>query len=166
MLGLLDADRADEDGLLAVVARLDMGEDGVVLFLGRPVDLVVLIDANAGQIGRDIDHLEVVDVGELLGLGHGRSGHAGELRIEPEVVLKGDRGERLVFHLDLGPLLGFERLVQPVGVAPALHHAAGELVDDDDLVVLDDVVGVAGEQLVGAERLVDVVNQRHVGDVV
>jgi hypothetical protein len=44
--------------------------------------------------------------------------------------------------------LGFERLVQAFRVAPARHHAAGELVDDDDFAVLDDVVLVALEQLV------------------
>ena len=48
-------------------------------------------------------------------------------------------------------------------VAPALHHAAGELVDDHDLVVLHDVVAVAQEQLVGLQRLRNVV---HGGDVV
>jgi hypothetical protein len=46
--------------------------------------------------------------------------------------------------------LGFKRLVLAFGVAPARHHAAGELVDDDDFIVLDDVVAVALEQLVGA----------------
>ena len=56
--------------------------------------------------------------------------------------------------------LGFQRLVQPLGIAPAFHHAAGELVDDDDLVVLDDVIDVAGEQLVRPQRLVDVMDQR------
>ena len=86
--------------------------------------------------------------------------------IEAEIVLEGDRGERLVLVLDGDPFLGLQRLVQPLGIAPALHHAAGELVDDDDLVVLDDVVGVAGEQLVGAQRLVDVVDERDVVDVV
>ena len=45
--------------------------------------------------------------------------------------------------------LGLERLVQAFRVAAARHHAAGELVDDDDLAVLDDVVLVALEQLVG-----------------
>ena len=59
-------------------------------------------------------------------------------------------------------LLGLERLVQAFRIAPALHHAAGELVDDDDLVVADDVVLVALEQRVGAQRLVDVVDQRDV----
>ena len=63
-------------------------------------------------------------------------------------------------------LLGFQRLVQAFGIAPALHHAAGELVDDDDLVVADDVVLVAREQRVRAQRLVDVVDDRDVLDVV
>ena len=63
-------------------------------------------------------------------------------------------------------LLGLERLVQAFGIAPALHHAAGELVDDDDLVVLDDVVLVLLEQLVRAQRLIDVVDDRDVVDVV
>ena len=57
-------------------------------------------------------------------------------------------------------LLGLERLVQAFGIAPARHHAAGELVDDDDLVVLDDIILVALEELVGAQRLVDVMNDR------
>ena len=62
--------------------------------------------------------------------------------------------------------LGFQRLVQAFGIAAALHHAAGELVDDHDLVVADDVVLVAGEQRVGAQRLVDVVHDGDVLDVV
>jgi hypothetical protein len=99
-------------------------------------------------------------------LGHRRAGHAGQLRIQAEIVLEGDRGQRLVLGLDLDVFLGLERLVQAFRIAAARHHAAGELVDDDDLVVLDDVVLVALEQLVGAQRLVDVVDQVDVLDVV
>ena len=66
----------------------------------------------------------------------------------------------------LDVLLGLERLVQPFGIAAALHHAAGELVDDDHLVVLDDVVAVALEQRVGAERLLHVMDDGDVLDVV
>jgi hypothetical protein len=43
---------------------------------------------------------------------------------------------------------------------PPDHHAARELVDQHDLAVADDVVLVALEQLVRAQRLVDVVHQR------
>ncbi len=59
-------------------------------------------------------------------------------------------------------LLGFQRLVQAFRIAPSRHHAAGEFVDDDDGIVLDDIILVAMEQLVGLERLLDVVND---GDV-
>ncbi len=114
----------------------------------------------------DLDHIELVDLAELGRFGHRRAGHAGELGVEPEVVLEGDRGERLVLRLDRHLLLGLERLVQAVGIAAALHHPAGELVDDDHLAVLDQIVDVAGEQAMGPERLVDVVDQRDVGDVV
>ena len=56
--------------------------------------------------------------------------------------------------------LGFQRLVQAFGIAAAFHHAAGEFVDDDHLVVLDDIVLVALEQLVRLQRLVDVMDAR------
>ena len=63
-------------------------------------------------------------------------------------------------------LLGLQRLVQAFRVAPALHHAAGELVDDDDLAALHDVVAVAQEQLVRLQRLVGVVHDGDALDVV
>src|SRR3712207_8879864 len=54
---------------------------------------------------------------ELAGLGHRRAGHAAELLVEAEVVLQGDRRERLVLLADLHALLGLDRLVQPLVVA-------------------------------------------------
>ena len=56
--------------------------------------------------------------------------------------------------------------MQAFRIAPARHHAPGELVDDDDLAVADDVVLVALEQLVGAQRLIDVMDERGVGGFV
>ena len=148
------------------MAVLDELEDGVVLLVRRPIDLVVHIVADARQVRRDVDDFQLVDLRELTGLGHGGAGHAGELRVKPEVVLEGDRGQGLVLVLDIEGFLRLERLVQALRIAPAFHHAAGEFVDDHDAAVLDDVIGVAGEQLVGAQRLVGVVNQRDVGEIV
>ena len=56
--------------------------------------------------------------------------------------------------------------MQAVGVAPALHHAPGELVDDHHLAVAHQVVDVAREQAMRAQRLIDVMDQRDVRDVV
>ena len=116
-------------------------------------------------VGTDED-VELVDLGELGGLGLGRSRHAGQLVVLAEVVLERDRGQRLVLALDLDLLLRLDRLVQPVAPAAAGHEAPRELVDDDHLAVLDHVVDVALEEAVRAQRLVDVVQQRHVGRVV
>ena len=119
LLGLLDRHGADEDRLVAPVAVGDRLHDGGVFLLGRAVDLVVVVDAADRDVGRDLDDVEAVDVEELVGLGGGGAGHAGELLVQAEVVLEGDRGQRLVLGLDLDALLGLERLVQAFRVAPA-----------------------------------------------
>ena len=56
--------------------------------------------------------------------------------------------------------------MKSLGIAPAFHHAAREFVDDDDLIVLDDVVPVALEHDVRAERLVHMMDQGHVVQVI
>ena len=77
---------------------------------------------------------------ELFRFGFRRSGHARQLLVHAEVVLEGDRGERLVFLLDPQAFLGFNRLVQTVAPAASRHEASGEFIDDDDLAVLDHVL--------------------------
>ena len=89
-----------------------------------------------------------------------------ELLVHAEEVLEGDGRERLVLALDLHAFLGLDRLVQAVAPAAARHQAAGELVDDDDLAVLDHVVDVALVERVRAQALLHVVQQSHVRRVV
>ena len=102
---------------------------------------------------------------ELLGLGHRRAGHAGQLVVQAEVVLERDRGERHALALDAHALLRLDGLVQALAPAAAGHLAAGELVDDDDLAVLDDVVAVALVERVRSQRLLEVAGQARVGVV-
>ena len=108
-----------------------------------------LVVADHGPVGRDGHDRQVVGAGELRRLGLGRPGHPGQLLVQAEVVLQGDRGPGVVLLLDLDPLLGLDRLVEAVGPAPALEDAAGELVDDLHLAVGDDVVLVPPVQLLG-----------------
>ncbi len=56
--------------------------------------------------------------------------------------------------------------MEALRITPSGHHAAGELVDDDDLAVLDDVVLVALKQLVGAQCLLHVMHDGHVLGIV
>src|SRR5438477_4742577 len=160
--GLLDGHGADEHGLALLVALDDVLDDGVELLALGLVDDIRVVDPDQVAVGRHDGDVELVDLGELLGLCLGRARHPRQLVVHPEVVLEGDRGQRLVLALDAHAFLGLHRLMQAVRPAASGHHAAGELVDDDDLAVLDHVVDVAPVERVCAQPLLHVVEDRDV----
>ncbi len=141
---------------------LDLVGDGVELLALGAVDHVGMVEPLQRPVGGHGDHVELVDLPEFGGLGHGRAGHAADLLVELEEVLQRDRGQRLVLFLDLHAFLGFDGLVQAVAPVAARHQAAGELVDDHDLAVHDHVVHVALVEVMGLERVVDQVRPFHV----
>ena len=165
-LRFFDRHRADQHRLLALMAILDLLDNGHGLLVGRPVDLVVLVDTGQRHVSRNRDDFQPVDLGELRRLGHRRAGHAGQLGVQAEIILEGDRRQGLGLLLDVGAFLGLHGLMQAFGQPAAFHHAAGELVDQHHPVVLDDVVPIALEQLVRPERLIGVMHQIDVADVV
>ena len=138
--------RTGRPGVVHLDDLVDQGQELAGLVAEDQVRLVV---ADHRPVRRDGHDLELVDLVELLGLGHGRAGHAGQLGVEAEVVLEGDRGQGHGLALDVQPFLGLDGLVEALAPAAAGHLAAGELVDDDDLAVLDDVVAVALVEGVG-----------------
>ena len=73
--------------------------------------------------------------------------------------MQGHRGPGVVLFLDRDPLFGLDGLVQAVGPAPALEHAARELVDDLHLAVGHEVLLVPLVQLLGLQRLGQLVHQ-------
>ncbi len=159
VLGDLDRDRADEHRLALLVALGDVVDDRLELLVARLVDEVVLVHAHHRLVRRDRHDAELVDLVELVRLGQRGAGHAGELLVQAEVVLDRDRRDRDVLGLDLHALLRLDGLVQALRPAPALHDAAGELVDDLDLAVEHDVLDVALVQRLGLERLHEVVDE-------
>ncbi len=158
-LGLLDRDRADEHRLTGLSALVDVVGHGLELRGFGLVDEVGLVGADHRLVRRDGDDLEPVGVCELAGFRRGGAGHPGELLVHPEVVLEGDRGEGLVLLLDPHRLLRLDRLVQTLAPPAALEDPAGELVDDLHLAVLDDVVDVALEELLGPQRGLQLVHE-------
>ncbi len=134
--------------------------------LGRAEHLVLQILADHLAVGRHHHRLELVDLLELVGFRVRRAGHAGKLLVHAEVVLEGDRGERLVLRLDPHAFLRFDALVQTVGPATPGHQTAGEFVDDDDFAVLDHVVLVPVVKRMSAQRHHQVVDQRDVRGIV
>ena len=165
---LLLGDRADALGAVLhlddvpLVQSLDLFDDRVVFFPLGAVDDVGEVGAAHALVRRNGDHVQLVDLPEFGGLGHGRAGHAADLVVELEEVLQRDRGVGLRLFLDAHALFGLDGLVQPVAPLPAGHQAAGELVDDDDLVPLDDVVHVELVQVMGLQRVIDQVRPVHV----
>ena len=145
---------------------LDLLGDRAELVGGVLVEFVFLVDPLDGDVGRDGNDVHLVDVVKFRRLGCRRAGHAGELGVHAEIVLEGDRGHRLVFGLDLDTFLGLDRLMQAVRPATAIHHTTGEFVDDDDLAVLDDIIGVGLEHHVRAQRLVGVVHHLRVLEII
>ncbi len=155
----LDGAGAHEHGLLLRVEPQEFPRDAAELRLQGLVDEVRLVLADHRAVGRDADHVEAVDLAELVLFGLGRARHARELVVEAEKVLERDRRDRLALALDGDVLLRLQRLVQAVAVAAAEHHAPGVLVHDHDLALADDVVDVPVEERVRLDAGVHVVEQ-------
>jgi hypothetical protein len=105
-------------------------------------------------------------VTELRGFRLRGTGHAPQLLVHAEVVLQSDGRECLVLFLDAHAFLGLDRLVEAFGVTTSGKDAAGELVDDLDLAVLDHVLDVALVELLRLERGLQVVDEVDVHVVV
>ena len=150
-LGFFDGGGADQDGLAAAVALGDDIQDGGVLALLGLVDGIGEIDTGERLIGGQLHDIQPVDIPELLLLGHGGTGHTGQLIVHAEVVLEGDGGQSAVLPRDGDALFGLDGLVQAIGIAAADHEAAGELIDDDDLAVLHDIVDIPLHDAAGGD---------------
>ena len=104
-------------------------------------------------VGRNLYHVELIDVPELTGLGAGSTCHTRKLVVHTEVVLQGDGGKGLCGSLYLDMLLGLDSLVQAVAPASAFHDTACLLVDNLHLAVHHDVFVVLVEHGVGLQEL-------------
>ena len=138
----LDRGRAHEDRSAGFAEGYDVIDDGVVLLALRFVNEVFAVLSGNGPVGRDDHHVKLVNVPQLTRFGFRRAGHARELVVHAEVVLKRDRGVGLCGRLHLHVFLRFNGLVQAVGVASAVHDAARLLVDNLDLVIHHHIVHV------------------------
>ena len=164
--GVFDGSGSHQHRLSTLMALANVGNRGVVFFLGGLVDAVELVVAAAGPVGRDDHGFQAVDLLEFIGLGVRRARHASQLAVQAEIVLEGDRGHGLVLGLDLHPLLGFHRLVQPIAPPASGHQSTGELVHDDDLAVLHHVVLIAVVDVVRAQRRIQVMHEADVRGVI
>ncbi len=157
-LGYFDRNRSHQHRLAGLVLFGDLFDDGVVFLAAGTEDLVFHIIADTRYIRWNDRNIELVDFPEFSGLGFSRAGHAGEFVIHTEIILEGDRGQGLSLGLDADSLLGLDRLVETIGVAPSRQDAAGEFIDDHHLAVLQHVLDVLFVERVSAQELVDSVD--------
>ncbi len=141
-------------------------DDGFVFFFDRAIDFIVFVNTLDGKIGRNFQNFETVNIAELFRFRCSRTGHAGELGIHAEIVLESDRSQCLVFRLDRNLFLRFQCLMETFRITAARHHATSKLVNDDDFVIADDIVFVALEQFMRPQRVVQVMDDRDILDVV
>ena len=176
--GFLDGNRSYQHRLPALVELADSVRQRVV-FLQDPVHHGFKFFAF-----RAIDYVAILDADQSAGSSAPppRPAHKScripsasvsavpvmpdKLFVHAEIILERDRGQRLVFPLDLHAFFGFYRLVQAVRPAPPGHLPSGKLVDDDHFAVFHHIIHVALIERVRAQSLVHMVDRLHVRRIV
>ena len=106
--------------------------DRIVFFTLGLVNFIVGIIALNFAILRNNQQIKAVDIVKLGSIRLRRPRHARQLRVQTEIILNGDRRQRLRFFVDFNAFLGFDSLMQPVRPAAAGHGAAGIFIENDD----------------------------------
>ena len=166
LFGLVYGDGTYEHGLTLFVAVDHFLNYRLLFALYGGEDLIGVVRPYDGSVGGDADDVERIYRSELRLLGLCRTRHARKLVVQPEEVLESYGGVSLVLFAHLYVFLGFDCLVQTVGIPSAHHEPAREFIDYHYFAFVgDDIVFVADEQFVGFERLLDVVVEVGVFDV-
>ena len=120
-----------------------------VLFLLAHVNEIIEIPPDHRQIGWNHHHVQSIDLPKFKRLGIGGARHTCQFHIQPKVVLKGGRRQRLTLVGDRHAFLGFNGLMNTTGPPPARHGPACVFVHNDDFVILDDVINILLKQCLG-----------------
>ena len=136
----------------------DFGNNGRKLLPARLVKAVIQINPLIRAIGRNYHHIQLIDIVKFVGFGLCRTSHTGQLFVEPEVVLDGDRRDRLGLLIDDHVLLCFHRLVQTICPTTSRHGPSARLIHNHHFAFFNDVMAVLFIDAVGAEQLGDVVD--------
>ena len=123
------------------------------------VDHIGVVDTDNGFVCGYLDNVELVDLSELIFLGHGSTCHTGQLVIKTEEVLERDGCERLGLVRYLYAFLCLYRLMKSVVVASALHETTREFIDYDDLALVYNIVDILFHNAVCFERLIYVMQK-------
>ena len=141
-------------GRTTTLAHLhNLFDDGVVFLTSCLIHTVILVVTDHRTIGRNLHHIEFVDIPELTSLCRSRTGHTCQLVIHTEVVLQGDGGKGLSGSLYLHMLLGLYSLVQTVAPTTTFHDTARLLIHNLHLTVDHHILVILIKHTVGLQQL-------------
>jgi len=144
----------------------DLREQGPTFRLAVGKQGVGQVLPAAREVGRQHRDPQVEDLPQLVRGRQGGGGHPREVRVPSAEALQGERPEDPADALGGHPLLGLHRGLQPVGPVAQVHDPAGELVDDLDPPVPDEVVDPGAQQDLRVQGAAHRGQQRVVGRVV
>src|SRR5699024_10549176 len=114
-----------------------------------------LVEALGGHVRVDDRDLQAVELAQLVPGGQGGACHAADGRVHTDQGLDGDLVEDAPAIGDAQPLLRFYRGLQTIGPTLQISNAAPRAVDEGDGTVLNDVMNVPDEQVLGVQGDVD-----------
>ena len=156
LFGFINGDGANQYRLALFVCFLDLSDYSTEFARFCAVNHVLMVHSLYRLVGGDLHHVHAVNIAEFFFFRQCRTGHAAFLFVFVEVVLERNGGQGLAFSAHLHVFLGFNGLMQAVGISSAGHHTAGEFVNDNDLAFVDDIVLIPVHIVVGLQGVVDV----------
>ena len=139
-LGRIDIYGTDQHRLTLRMRLCHIFDDGIQLLLLCLENGIVFIYTLDGKVRGDHNNVHAVDLTELVLLSLCGTGHAGFLFIFIKEVLEGNGRKSLGLPLNLYILLCLDTLMQTVIETTSRHDTSGELVNDQDLIILYHVI--------------------------
>ena len=134
-------------------------DNGLELLFFRHEDEVVHVESFHRDVGWNHHTLKPINLTEFKRLGIRGSGHATQLFVNAEVVLKRGGRHSLAFSLNIDVLFRLNGLMQALRQTSTGHSAARVLIDQNDLTILHNVFDVSMKQVVRAQRCSNVMQQ-------
>ena len=144
-----------QDRASGLYQLFDFFDDCFIFLAFRLVNAVVHVFTGDGAVGGDHHYIQFVDVPEFACFRFGSTGHTREFVVHTEVILQRNGGECLCGGFHFYVFLGFDGLVQTVGIAAAFHDTACLLVHNLHLTVDHNVFVIFLEHGVSLQQLVD-----------
>ena len=166
ILRSFDGGRSHQNRLPLVTTVLYTAENSTKLFTLSTVNQVWLIITDHRHVGRYDHHLKSINLLKFHSFSVCSTRHTGQLIVQPEQVLEGDRCEGLILLLDWNSFFGFNSLVKAFPPTPPCHHTPGELIDNYDLTIANDVINITLKQGVGTQCCIQMVHQTDVANII